>query len=65
LAATIQALKMHGGGPPVKAGQPLPQEYREENVDLVVKGAANMARHITNARKFGIHCSCLESISDR
>jgi formate--tetrahydrofolate ligase len=54
LVATVRALKMHGGGPPVKAGQPLPQEYREENVDLVTKGAANMARHITNARKFGI-----------
>lgn len=30
LVATIRALKMHGGGPTVVAGVPLPKEYSEE-----------------------------------
>ena len=30
LVATIRALKMHGGGPTVTAGVPLPKEYTEE-----------------------------------
>lgn len=30
LVATIRALKMHGGGPTVTAGVPLPKEYIEE-----------------------------------
>ena len=30
LVATIRALKMHGGGPAVTAGVPLPQEYTQE-----------------------------------
>lgn len=30
LVATIRALKMHGGGPTVTAGVPLPAEYKEE-----------------------------------
>jgi len=27
IVATVRALKMHGGGPPVTAGAPLPAEY--------------------------------------
>ncbi|CAM9982735.1 unnamed protein product, partial [Laminaria digitata] len=27
LVATVRALKMHGGGPPVKAGTPLAKVY--------------------------------------
>lgn len=54
IVATVRALKMHGGGPPVTAGRPLAKEYREENVDLVIKGAANLAKHIVNAKKFGV-----------
>ncbi|GMH67795.1 hypothetical protein TrRE_jg1040, partial [Triparma retinervis] len=54
IVATIRALKMHGGGPPVKAGQPLQKEYVEENVELVSKGCDNLVRHIENMRKFGI-----------
>uniref|UniRef100_A0A8C9V604 formate--tetrahydrofolate ligase n=1 Tax=Scleropages formosus TaxID=113540 RepID=A0A8C9V604_SCLFO len=30
LVATVRALKMHGGGPKVSAGAPLPQEYVDE-----------------------------------
>jgi len=55
LVATIRALKMHGGGPVVKAGQPLATEYIEENVELVKKGCANLAKHIENANKFGVN----------
>ena len=38
LVATVRALKMHGGGPKVVAGKPLPAEYTEENLDLLHKG---------------------------
>lgn len=30
LVATVRALKMHGGGPTVSAGTPLPPEYTEK-----------------------------------
>lgn len=30
IVATVRALKMHGGGPPVTPGATLPKEYREE-----------------------------------
>ena len=30
LVATVRALKMHGGGPTVIAGVPLPEEYTKE-----------------------------------
>lgn len=46
---------MHGGGPTVKAGQPLSKEYLEENVELVKKGCCNLRKHIQNAKKFGVN----------
>ncbi|MCL2336840.1 MAG: formate--tetrahydrofolate ligase [Firmicutes bacterium] len=55
LTATIRALKMHGGGPAVVAGRPLPEEYVKENVGLVEKGCENMVHHINNIRKAGIN----------
>lgn len=55
IVATVRALKMHGGGPPVSAGQPLAKEYVEENTDLVQKGVANLVKHIENAKKFGVN----------
>jgi len=55
IVATVRALKMHGGGPPVSAGKPLSAEYREENLDLVRAGTANLVRHIQNAKKFGVN----------
>jgi len=55
IVATVRALKMHGGGPPVSAGKPLAKEYKEENIELVTKGAANLAKHIENAKKFGVN----------
>jgi len=45
---------MHGGGPAVVAGTPLPKEYKEENLELVEKGTANLLHHIKNLRKFGV-----------
>lgn len=55
IVATVRALKMHGGGPPVSAGKPLQKEYTEENVELVTKGATNLCKHIENAKKFGVN----------
>lgn len=54
LVATVRALKMHGGGPAVKAGLPLAKEYLEENLELLEKGCGNMQHHIKNALKFGV-----------
>lgn len=54
IVATVRALKMHGGGPPVKAGTPLPHEYTDENLELLEKGAANLCHHIRNIAKFGV-----------
>jgi formyltetrahydrofolate synthetase len=53
IVATVRALKMHGGGPPVSAGKPLATEYTQENVPLVTAGCCNLAKHIENAKKFG------------
>lgn len=58
IVATVRALKTHGGGPPVEAGTPLPAEYRNENLELVRNGAANLIRHIENTKKFGV-CVCV------
>ena len=54
LVATIRALKMHGGGPKVVAGQPLAHAYTQENLELLEKGCSNLIRLIANARSFGI-----------
>ena len=54
LVATIRALKMHGGGPKVVAGQPLHHDYTEENLPLLEKGCSNLSKMIQNARNFGI-----------
>jgi formyltetrahydrofolate synthetase len=54
IVATVRALKMHGGGPRVVAGRPLDPAYTEENLALLEKGAVNLAKHIENAKLFGI-----------
>uniref|UniRef100_A0A8C9AF97 C-1-tetrahydrofolate synthase, cytoplasmic n=1 Tax=Prolemur simus TaxID=1328070 RepID=A0A8C9AF97_PROSS len=54
LVATIRALKMHGGGPTVTAGLPLPKAYIEEDLELVEKGFSNLKKQIENARIFGV-----------
>ena len=52
LVATIRALKMHGGGPKVTAGQPLHPDYTMEHLGLVEKGCSNLVRMIRSARLF-------------
>jgi len=54
VVATIRALKMHGGGPAVVAGRPLPVEYTEKNLDLLEKGCENLFHHVNNVKKSGI-----------
>jgi len=54
MVATIRALKMHGGGPRVVAGQPLPHAYTNEDLDLVEQGCSNLRRLIHTARAFGV-----------
>jgi methylenetetrahydrofolate dehydrogenase (NADP+)/methenyltetrahydrofolate cyclohydrolase/formyltetrahydrofolate synthetase/formate--tetrahydrofolate ligase len=54
MVATIRALKTHGGGPKVVAGQPLDHVYTQENLGLLEKGSANLVKMIENARKFGL-----------
>ncbi len=54
VVATIRALKMHGGGPEVKPGRPLPKEYVEENLELLEKGCENLLHHVNNVKKSGI-----------
>jgi formyltetrahydrofolate synthetase len=55
LTSTIRALKMHGGGPKVVAGLPMPDEYTKENLELLEKGCENMVHHINTIRKAGIN----------
>lgn len=54
LVATVRALKMHGGGPTVTAGTPLPKEYIEENLTLLEAGCSNMRKQVENAQLFGV-----------
>ncbi len=54
LVGTIRALKMHGGGPTVTPGKPLPQAYVREDLALLEKGVCNLQRNIEIARMFGV-----------
>ncbi|HEY5598453.1 MAG TPA: formate--tetrahydrofolate ligase, partial [Kiloniellales bacterium] len=46
IVATIRALKMHG--------DVAKDDLKNENVDAVKKGCANLARHLENVKKFGV-----------
>jgi len=54
VVATVRALKMHGGGPAVKPGIPLGEEYTSENLELVEKGCENLITHIETVKKSGV-----------
>ncbi|KAH8685734.1 formate--tetrahydrofolate ligase-domain-containing protein [Tricladium varicosporioides] len=54
IVATVRALKVHGGGPPIAPGAPLDKVYREENVEILRKGCVNLKKHISNARHYGV-----------
>lgn len=55
IVATIRALKMHGGGPTVVPGRPIPEEYTRQNLELVEKGMENLIHHINTVKKSGIN----------
>ena len=46
IVATVRALKMHGG-----VGK---DQLGDENVEALKKGCANLGRHISNVKKFGV-----------
>ncbi|KAM7199350.1 C-1-tetrahydrofolate synthase [Naviculisporaceae sp. PSN 640] len=54
VVATVRALKVHGGGPPITPGAPLNPVYKEENVEILRKGCVNLAKHVANARSYGV-----------
>jgi len=54
IVATIRALKMHGGGPTVKPGVPLSEEYTQENLGLLENGCQNLLAHIEIVKKSGV-----------
>ncbi|MBN2181185.1 MAG: formate--tetrahydrofolate ligase [Sedimentisphaerales bacterium] len=54
IVATVRALKMHGGGPVVKPGIPLSEEYTSENLELLEKGCENLIAHIETVKKSGV-----------
>lgn len=54
IVATIRALKMHGGAPPVVPGRELDEAYNLENPKLVEAGCENLIAHIETVKKSGI-----------
>jgi formate--tetrahydrofolate ligase len=46
IVATVRALKMHGGV--------AKEQLKNENVEALKKGLANLGRHIENVKKFGV-----------
>ena len=54
IVATVRALKVHGGGPDIAPGAALPEAYRTENVELLRAGCINLAKHIANAKQYGV-----------
>ncbi|WP_090833586.1 MULTISPECIES: formate--tetrahydrofolate ligase [unclassified Bacillus (in: firmicutes)] len=48
IVATIRALKMHGGTPKT--------ELAKENLDSLIKGFANLQKHIETIKGFGLPC---------
>jgi methylenetetrahydrofolate dehydrogenase (NADP+) / methenyltetrahydrofolate cyclohydrolase / formyltetrahydrofolate synthetase len=54
VVATIRALKVHGGGPEIQTGAPLPEAYRQEDTELLRRGCVNLKKHISNAKRYGV-----------
>ncbi len=55
LTVSVRAVKMHGGGPKVTPGVPLPEAYTHENLALLEKGLENMLHHIRTIKAAGIN----------
>jgi len=53
IVATVRALKMHGGGPPVRPGMRLDEAYTRENTALLEKGCENLLAHIRTVQASG------------
>ena len=45
---------MHGGGPEVTPGRPLPDAYTKEDLTLLERGCANLLHHVNIIRKSGV-----------
>jgi formate--tetrahydrofolate ligase len=54
LVATVRALKMHGGGPAVHPGSPLPEAYTRGNPGLVEAGLPNLLAHLETVKLSGV-----------
>ncbi|CZT45260.1 C-1-tetrahydrofolate synthase [Rhynchosporium secalis] len=54
IVATVRALKVHGGGPPIAPGGALDKVYREENIEILRAGCVNLRKHISNAKAYGV-----------
>ncbi|MBP8626718.1 MAG: formate--tetrahydrofolate ligase [Syntrophorhabdaceae bacterium] len=54
ITTTIRALKMHGGGPRVAPGIPIPPEYTKEDLALLEKGIPNLLHHIDIVKMSGV-----------
>jgi formate--tetrahydrofolate ligase len=54
LVATIRALKMHGGGPAVQPGAPLPAAYTQSDPALVEAGLPNLLAHLETVKLSGV-----------
>ncbi|KAF3086185.1 tetrahydrofolate synthase [Orbilia oligospora] len=54
IVATVRALKVHGGGPEITPGAPIPEAYTTENIDLLKAGCINLGKHIANAKRYGV-----------
>ena len=54
VVATIRALKVHGGGPEIQTGAPLPEAYRREDTELLRRGCINLKKHVSNAKTYGV-----------
>ena len=65
LVCTIRALKMHGGGPTVVPGKPMPEEYTKQNLDLLQAGIPNLMHHIHIVQQSGIKpVVCINAFPD-
>lgn len=54
IVCTVRALKMHGGGPIVVPGRPIPEEYVKCNQKLVANGMENLMAHIDIVKQSGV-----------
>lgn len=55
IVSTVRAMKLHGGAYQFKPGRKPPQEEIEKpNMEALIAGCANMAKHIENMNKMGV-----------